>query len=315
METVNDTQLPIAELFDIHRSNDVVRDVIAKMRDAAADPSPLTRLIEDPAIIELSRLKKQSGGKGLKNVPSIRRLAIEEEEYQLGRLKALLRCAADHLEHEVRRAGEAEVLARYAQSQEKGVRARLETMELAKSRTETELQASVAECQRLQLELQSVERDLQFTKIDLHRVENLKGEYEKATGKAEEKARQYKDRLIDYRIRESNLEHDHQIELLNTLDEGREDGFQEGQEKGYVEGIRAGKADGYKEGMKAGKIEGSKEGRAKGYQEGRDVGRAEGVVEGRKQGHMEERRTALEAFDRFLDEESNEQDDKASIVS
>ncbi|KAG6903021.1 hypothetical protein C0995_007454 [Termitomyces sp. Mi166 len=309
MPIANDTQQLIAQVFNTSRSNSEVYDVIAKMREAAADPSPLTRLIEDPAIVELARLKKEHRLKSSSKVPSIRKLAIEEEEYQLGRLKVLLQCSADHLEHAVRRAEEAEVLGRYAESQEKAVLAKLEAMKQAKSHAQAELQTSITDSHRFQLELQSTERDLDRLKNDLRRMERLKDEYEKSTVKAEEQVRQYKNKLLDYRIRESNLEHGHRIELLNTLDEGREEGWIEGEKDGYKEG----RAQGYLEGKNAGRAEGYEEGRAKGYEEGRGAGRKEGLLEGYKQGRDEERKKALEAFDKFLDEEMNGQDEKVGF--
>ncbi|KAG6842177.1 hypothetical protein C0991_001670 [Blastosporella zonata] len=277
------------------------------MREAAADPSPLTRLIKDPAIIELARLKKQGNTtKDSKKVPSIRRLAIKEEEYELGRLKALLKCGADHLEHEARHAEEADVLARYAERQEKQLLAKVTAAELAKYRAETDLQASVADSQEFQLELQRADLKLQRLEADLHRVERLKDEYEKATIKAEEQYRQYKNRLLNSKMRESDMEEGHRIELQNALEEGREEGRIEGEKNGY----RDGKGQGYVEGKTAGKVEGFKEGRAKSYREGKNAGRLEGLAEGYIQGRVEERRTALEAFDRFLDEEMDGQDDK-----
>ncbi|KAG6845894.1 hypothetical protein H0H87_000700 [Tephrocybe sp. NHM501043] len=285
-------------------------DVVAKMRSAAADPSPLTRLIADPAIVELAKLKKHGkyGMKGSKKVPSIRRLAIEEEECELGRLKAILRCAADHLERAAQRVGESEALARYAEKQEKEALVKLTAAEVVKTRMETELRESIADSQRYQLELQSADEKLQHLESDLRRAERLKDEYEKATVKAEEQRRQYKNKLLDYKMRKNAIEHGHWIELLNTLDEGREEGWVEGEK----DGLKEGRAQGYQEGKNIGRLEGLKEGRAKGYVEGKNVGKGEGLKEGYMQGRADERQTAFEAFDRFLDEEMDSQDDKWS---
>ncbi|KAG6879669.1 hypothetical protein C0992_013205 [Termitomyces sp. T32_za158] len=286
-------------------------NVIKMMREAAADPSPLTRLIEDPAIVELARLKKEHRLKSSKKVPSIRKLAIEKEEYQLSRLKALLRSSADHLEHAVRRMEEAEMFARHTAIQEKTVFSELETMRQSKSRTEAELQLSITDSQRFQLDLQNAERDLERLKNDLRRAEKLKSEYEKANIKAEEQVRHTKDKLLGYKIRTGNLEHGHRIELMDTLDKGREEGWIEGEKNGYKEG----QAQGYLNGKNVGRAEGYKQGRGEGYEEGRDIGRKEGLLEGYKQGRDEERRTALEAFDKFLNEELNGEDEKVGVLS
>ncbi|KAG6886160.1 hypothetical protein C0993_000678 [Termitomyces sp. T159_Od127] len=295
MPVANDVRKLIAQPFDTGRSNSEVYDVIKIMREAAADPSPLTCLKEDPAIVELARHKKEHRLKNSKKVPSIRKLVIKKEEYQLGRLKASLRCSADHLEHALRRTEEAEMFARHSAIQEKAVLSELETMRQSKSRTEAELQISVTDSRRFQLDLQDAERDLEWLKNDLRRVEKLKGEYEKATIKAEGQVGQYKDKLLDYRIQTSNLEHGRRIELMNMLDKGREEKWIEGEKDGYKEG----QVQGYLNGKNAGRTEGYKEGRAKGYEGGREAGRKEGLLEGYKQGRDEERRTALEAFNNF----------------
>ncbi|GLB37518.1 hypothetical protein LshimejAT787_0405690 [Lyophyllum shimeji] len=264
------------------------QDLVVQLREAATAPSPLAQFVEDPAVIKLSRQKHKSGTKGSRNTPSLKQLALIEEERKVSRLKALLRSAADHLEHEIRRADEAELRAHLAEIQEREVSAKAVAAESSKSRAEVEHERSVAESRRYQIESESAVRELQRLKADLRKVENMRDEFEAASMKAEELNRQYRKTLLKYQIREEDIQQGHRVDMARCFDEGREEGWTAGNEEGFEEG------------------------RAIGYKEGRETGRKEGLHEGREQGRIEERRKALEAFERFLSEEMGSYDDGRS---
>lgn len=114
-------------------------------------------------MIELSRLKHEGGPKGSRKTPSIKQLALIEEERRVVHLKALLRSAADHLEYEVRRVDEGALWAHYAEVHEKEASAKLVAAEFSKSPAEGEYERSVAESKISE----SAERELQRLKSDV----------------------------------------------------------------------------------------------------------------------------------------------------
>ncbi|KAG6849827.1 hypothetical protein H0H93_004636 [Arthromyces matolae] len=241
MPISSDTQHAPPHSFEPSSITNEIQQVIATLREAAADPSPLTRLIQDPAIIKLAQLKKDRVVKSSTKVASIRKMAIEEEEHELARLKVMLRWAANHLEVVSRRADEREALLQFSENQEKAIQVHLEASQLAKSLAEVEVQTAVGHARQLQLELHGLELDVQHMKTDLRHAEKLRDEYEKAAVRAEEQVKHYKSKLLDYKMRNNDLEYNHRIELLNTLNEGRIQGFKEGRVRGYEEGKAGGR--------------------------------------------------------------------------
>ncbi|KAF5380375.1 hypothetical protein D9615_004500 [Tricholomella constricta] len=264
-----------APILEVPKLRSGGHDVVFQLREAAAAPSSVLQFLEDPAVVEFSRMKNKSGAKDSRKMTSIIQLALVEEERQVQHLKALLRNAAGHLEYEIRRADDAELRAHYAESNEKQVSTKLVEAESAILRAEAERERSVSESQQYQIELESAERELQCLKIDVRRAERLKDGFEEANTKAEELNIHYRNKLSKWQIREDTIQHEHQIEMMKSFDEG----WTEGNEEGF------------------------KEGRNYGYQEGRIAGRTEGLREGKERGQIEEREKALEAFDKFLNEE------------
>ncbi|KAF8070540.1 hypothetical protein FPV67DRAFT_1448272 [Lyophyllum atratum] len=236
------------------------RNVLFQLREAAAAPSPLAQFLEDPAVIELSRLKHKSGPKGSRKTPSITQLALVEEERKSRRCRIT---RALTLKSTKNRSPIGSV-----------------TVESSRSQAEGEHERYVAESRRYQIGMESAERELQRLKSEYRRTSKIKDDFEEASMKAEELNRHYQNKLLRYQIRGDSMEQGRQLEMVRCFDEGREEGWTEGNEEGFDEG------------------------RSRGYEEGREAGRKEGLLEGGERGRIEERRKALEAFDKFLSEET-----------
>ncbi|RDB25464.1 hypothetical protein Hypma_007824 [Hypsizygus marmoreus] len=281
-------------------------DVVAKLREVTSSPSPLTRLLQDPSL-ESSRSKHRSGRRNSRSPhrerrsPSLMTLALVEEERQGNHLKALLRNATDRLEYEIRRADEAEARAIYAESREKEVSTKLIAAESIRRQMESDLERSNAENRRYQMQLENGDREQKRLKANLLQAEKLVDELEEANSKAKESSRYYQNLLLEHRAHEEGREEGRQIAMQRCFEDGRDEGWVAGNDEGFEEGRKAGFEDGRRTGRK------------EGLREGREQGRIEGLREGREQGRIEERRNALEAFDRFLNEEMDDYDDGVSV--
>lgn len=215
-------------------------------------------------------------------------LALVEEERQVNHLKALLRNASDRIEYEIRRADEAEARADYAEQRAKDVAASVAAAEAAKRQAEVLAEQASSENRRYQMQLESVEQELKRLRADVQRLEKNEDELEESNKRAKETSRQYQTALQNFQAREEGREEVRHLAIERAYNKGREEGWNLGHEEGFDEG------------------------REEGYDEGRRAGRKGGMREGREQGRNEERRNALEAFDRFLNEEMNEYDDGVS---
>ncbi|KAF9465015.1 hypothetical protein BDZ94DRAFT_1255108 [Collybia nuda] len=268
------------------------RHVVAHLREVTSSPSPLAQFLRDPTILELSRTRKSRTSSRSpqreRRSPSIMALALVEEERQANHLKALLRNASDRIEYEIRRADEADARAEYAEQYTKSVSARISEAETARRQAEAETEQANSENRRYQMQLESVERELKRLRDDVQRLEKDKEELEGSNLRAKETSRQYHTALQNFQAREEGKNEVRHLALERSYNEGQEEGWSLGHEEGFVEG------------------------REEGYEEGRRAGRKEGIQEGREQGRNKERRNALEAFDRFLNEEMNKYDDGRS---
>lgn len=141
---------------------------------------------------------------------------------------------------------------------------------------------------RFQLQLDCAARELRRAQAEARALGGERDSAEDAAAKARDAVREYQLALRDYEAREEGREEVHELRMRRQFDDGREEGWDAGRAEGFAEG----RDDGFAEGMKA--------------------GRAEGVAEGREQGRKEERVHALEAFDRFLAMEMDEEDETVS---
>ncbi|TFK44799.1 hypothetical protein BDQ12DRAFT_717948 [Crucibulum laeve] len=280
----------------VHESSDIQLndyDVLSKVREATNSPSPLARLLQEPAVLEsLSRgqHKKKEGKRSSRSPhrehrsPFIMALAIAEEERQATHLKALLGNTADRLEYEIHRAEEASGRAQYAERRATEASGRANAAETAKREAEAEAVRREHEAKRYQMQLEGVERELKRVKDEMRRLEKRNVELEESLEQTKEACRKYKTALRDHQIREENREENRQLRMESCFNDGRNEGW----DSGYAEGYEEGREDGFEEGLRK--------------------GRKEGLREGRERGRNEERKNALEAFDRFLAEETNGHD-------
>jgi chromosome segregation ATPase len=274
---VSDTSIPTG-----HIAQFISHDVIAQLREVTYSPSPLTQFLQDPAVLELSKSRqkdhRRSSRSRERRTPSITALALVEEERQVNHLKALLRSASDRLEHEIRRADEADTRVQYAELRAKDATTQLVGAEAAKREAETRAEQLSAESKRYQMQFERVEREMRCMEADILRLEKENEELEGSGIKAKESSRYYQNALREYQIREERREEGRQAVLQRWFEEGRDEGWS----LGHEEGIREGEQKGLKEGVSS--------------------GRKEGFREGREHGKNEERKNAMEAFDRFMNE-------------
>jgi hypothetical protein len=221
-------------------------------------------------------------------------LVLAEEERQTSHLKDVLRSTADQLEYEIRRADDAVGRADYAEMRAKEAFTRVVAAESALHNSEVDSVRLEEELRRYQSQSQAMERELRRLRTDAVRLEKRRGEAERSAAKARDATRQYRMDLKECQVREEGQH----IDMQKWFDEGREQGW------------KAGHAEGFEEG----RFGGFEEGRFGGFEEGVSVGRKEGLREGREQGRYEERRNALDAFDRYLDEEIDDNEDVGSFL-
>jgi hypothetical protein len=264
--------------------------VVAQLREVSYSPSPLSRLLQDPAVLEMSKAAKQKGHRSSRSrerrTPSLTTIALVEEERHVNHLRALLRSASNRLEYEIRRADEAEARGQSAELRAKDITGQLLIAERAKREAETGLQQSNAESRRYQIQLEHMEIEMRRLKADILSLEKENERLEGLSIKAKETSRQYQTALRDYQAWENDKEVGRQMTMQRWFEQGRD--------KGWSLGHKEGKEDGFDEGIV--------------------VGRKEGLLEGIEHGKNEERKKAMEAFDRFVDEEMGD-DEQVSLHS
>ena len=262
-------------------------DVIAQLREVTYSPSPLARFLQDPAVLELSKSKPKGHHRSSRSrerrTPSLTALALVEEERQVNHLKALLRNVTDRLEHELRRADEADTRAQYAEIRARDTTKQLVAAETAQREAEAGLQQSNIDNKKYQIQFERLEREMKHLKADILRLEEEKEGLEESNVKAKESSRHYQNALRDYEAREVGRKGGRQRGMQQCFEEGREEGWSLGHDEGFEEG------------------------RQEGFEEGVIAGRKEGFSKGREQGRDEERKNAMEAFDRFMNDESDDE--------
>ncbi|KAJ4477070.1 hypothetical protein C8J55DRAFT_516544 [Lentinula edodes] len=192
----------------------------------------------------------------------------------------------DRLTFETHRADEAISRAEYAETRLKDAFERLTEAEEARSQSEIHSIQVEEDLHRYREQVTRVQQELRDAQIQIESLRQEKSASEKEVEK----------------IRVSNLELQSKFRSYQAKEQGREEGLKSGMLKQFHENRQyiweAGFSDGFEEGREAG------------FKEGNRKGRKEGVREGREQGRREERRNALEAFDRFIREEREGEDDR-----
>uniref|UniRef100_A0A8H8CPU6 Uncharacterized protein n=1 Tax=Psilocybe cubensis TaxID=181762 RepID=A0A8H8CPU6_PSICU len=266
-------------------------DIIAQAREATLSPSPLMRILHDPSLIpsgSVENLKKghkrpsRSPRRREHRAPVVAAIAIAEEERHAKHLKGLLRASSDQLERETRRADDAMVRAEFAERGERDARIRAEVAEAARNALEDERMRLENDARDYQMQMEASQRVARQLEEDLANARREIEELEYSERKAQEALRRYQVILHDME-QQITLR---AAEAQKMIDECYEDGREEGYEDGYQDGLESGRKEGWKKGKK------------------------EGQRQGREQGRRAERRNALEAFDKFLVEETNDGDEE-----
>ncbi|KAF8967848.1 hypothetical protein BDZ97DRAFT_1916433 [Flammula alnicola] len=292
---VEDKPLPPIEYeaTDFLSSGD---DLMAQMREATYSPSPLLRILNDPTLLSSEsaedlrrnrrRPSRSPGRRREHRSPLVAAIAIAEEERQANHLKALLRSSGDRLEYEMRRADDATARASFAERQESEALARAKAAEAENERMEIESMRLERDSRNYQIQLEASQRETRRLQDDMHDIRREMEDLQNSEAKAHESVRKYQLALHELQIQMRNREVQIQGVVDRCYEDGREDGYDEGYEKGYDDGRKSG----LKEGLKK--------------------GRKEGVKEGREEGRNGERRNAIEAFEKFLSEDMD--DDRRS---
>lgn len=269
-------------------------DVMAQAREATYSPSPLLRILQDPSLMpsgSTENLRKghkrpsHSPRRREHRTPIVTAIAIAEEERHGKHLKALLRSSSDHLEHEIRRANDATVRADFAERREREALARAEDAEIARDTLQDERMHLEKDTREYQMQMEASQREKRQLEEDLTDARREMEELEYSERKAQETVRKYQTMMnsMEKQIRVRATE------VQKVVDQCYEDG----REDGYEDGYRDGREAGLKEGLKK--------------------GRKEGLRQGREQGRRTERWNAMEAFDKFLVEETNDQDEQHRV--
>jgi len=262
-------------------------DFIAQLREATNSPSTITRLLQDPTLLSQEsaenlkerKLKSRSRSRQKEHrSPLVAAIAIAEEEKRAKQLKSLLRESGELLEYEMRRAEEAMARADFAERREREALARAKAAEDARFEMENEALRVERELRHHQIELEGSQRETARLKEDIHDMQREMEELQDAESGAQRSLRGYELAWKEMEIQTSEYAIEVQAIVDKSYKDGREDGYEDGYEDGHKAGVR----------------------------EGVKKGRKEGLREGREQGRIEEKRNALEAFDHFLAEDSND---------
>lgn len=263
------------------------------MRDATYSPSPLLNILHDPTLLSAgstdslrggSRRPSRSPGRRREHrTPIVAAAALAEEERQANHLKSLLRVSSDRLEYEMRRADEAVARADFAERQEREALRRARVAEAENERIQAASVSLERDMRNYQMQLEASQREARRFQNDIRPIEREMEEVRLSEARAQESIQKYQATLREY---ERQMK-----ERASQMKAALESWYESGRESGHVEGYDQGHHEGRRVGMK----------------EGRKLGRKEGVIEGREQGRNEERRNAVEAFERFLAEDADEQ--------
>ncbi|KIK97362.1 hypothetical protein PAXRUDRAFT_824991 [Paxillus rubicundulus Ve08.2h10] len=287
-------------------------DIIAQIREATSAPSPLTRYLKDPAVInaldgaESSRTKSQRPSSSTRSreprhSSSIMGLVLAEEEKQAHKLKSLLRSTGDRLDREIRRADQTVARAERAESRVLELTARVSKAESSKHLVELEAARAKEENKRHQLQIETLEREVKRLQADVALLEKQRNEADESGARARDTARGFQIDLMNLQAKETGRSSEgRRLGMHKWFNTGRIEGW----DAGHVEGFESGRTEGFDEGRE----HGFGEGRSVGLKQGQKIGRQEGFDEGWEQGRREEREHALQAFDDFFAAEIDEQD-------
>lgn len=320
-------------MVDRARRSLSILDPLFELKEATNSPTPLSGMLQDPGILrtlmapkksrrgstssqrsgshERERSKDSRRTRKESDATSVLTLVLAEEERQAHHLKAVLRATGDRLESEMRRADAAEERARAAEARAREASARASTAEAARHQTELDAARVREELTRYRMLAEAAEREVRRAEADIQRLDRLRHDAEQSAADARDVARKAQQAVREWQARDEGRLEGMKLEVRRHYDNGREDGFEDGRSEGYETGYAEGFEEGREEGVHAGRTEGNASGRLSGFDEGKQVGFHEGYKEGYEQGRKDEHAHALEAFDKFMDEDV----DRDSFIS
>ncbi|PPQ63496.1 hypothetical protein CVT24_005153 [Panaeolus cyanescens] len=258
---------------------DAFNDIVSLGRAASASPSPLLRVLQDPSLLSRRSKEKIDGSKGdsLKKERARKASRSPRREHRSQVVAALAIAEeerqASHLKTLLRTSTDRlETEMRNAQDAKMHaefceIREKDALAQRAANQYLGELQLAQLELRRMQTEMEETQRELE--------------EAQKRERRATEALREEQDLSTHAMIQHMARENGYRAALKSYLEGGREQGYEEGYNIGYEDGRKAG------------------------IKEGRTKGRKEGLIEGIEQGRAEERKKAIEALDRFLEDDTN----------
>ncbi|KAF8633391.1 hypothetical protein AX17_004562 [Amanita inopinata Kibby_2008] len=206
-------------------------------------------------------------------------MKLVEAERKIRHYKILLRIAGDKLEETVRGVNEAAARATFAESCTGDALVKVARAETTHHHSEMQRLQINQELDKYRNLSEDAERKLRRIQQEVGRLEQENQELRSSVEEVKDSKRRYAQAFRDLQVQQDGKEESNFLNMERCYIEGREDGWNEGRCDGYEEGRR----DGYNDGLKK--------------------GRKEGFSEGRERGREEEREKALEAFDRFLEED------------
>lgn len=273
---MSDKGLPIALILTT-RYSVTDFDVVEELRNSSS--SPITHILADPAVTQKILKGK---GKDRKHYSVLSALIVVLNE-EVIHLKSLLRNAESRLEHETRRADDAAARAEYAQRRQNEAFIKAASAEAALRAAELENARSGEEIQRQRLQLTELQRELSRVRDELSSVETSQKSAEEDAENAIKAARESHLTLQAYQAHDRERDREQLLLARKYLEEGREQGYEEGRMEGFEQGLKKGKKEGFHRGREAGR--------------------------------NEEHKNALEAFDRFLAEDEEHEGKSTTAFS
>ncbi|GJJ06629.1 hypothetical protein Clacol_000823 [Clathrus columnatus] len=261
-----------------------------QLRQMAATPTPVANALNDPnwSRVLTPRPKSRSSKSSKSSNSSTKsdsldtshliQLVFNAEERQTNELKMLLRTTGDRLEQELHRADAAERRAAFAEERTKISSERIADFISVKHEADLRIVQLGEETKRLRLMIETQHRELERAQDRIAELErqNMRAEYD--IKNAKKSAKEFELALQEQRSQDK----------LN-------------QENRFVDGIVEGRQAGYEIAKKL-----EREKRKRVYQTAFEAGRNAGFDEGLACGREEERERALDAFDKFLENQGEQ---------
>lgn len=279
---------------------------LANLREATTTPSPVSEVLADPQLLRVltrpmtprrcssrnsSKSRKPSSIEAPPELPLLS-LVLNEEERQSSQLKMLLRSTIDRLDYEMVRAGAAERRSEHAEKTVKQASERFAQLITTQHQTELTVTRLTEEAKRYRMQLENTQAELERAQATIDDLEEDVRRVEREAREAREVVNKYERDIVERDAKEL----------------GRQEGMKQNGKR-FVDGVIEGRREGYET---AKRMERARQKQI--YDTAFEAGRSEGFEEGNNKGRTYERRKAMEAFDKFL-ENAGYADDGKSVAT